>query len=76
MTLGIREIVFMLAIMGFAFWQRGWLRVVLSLCLIIWGAFSLQYDIKVAGPLLGIGVVLFLDAIIRKIQQSRQEQEV
>lgn len=74
MTLGIREIAFMLAMMGFAFWKRGWIRAILAVCLIIWGAFSLDYDIKVAGPLVGIGSILFFDAIVRMIKQSREQE--
>jgi len=74
MTLGIREIVFMLAIMGFALWKNGWIRAILSVCLVIWGVFSLEYDIKVAGPLLGIGSILFFDAIVRMIKQSREQE--
>ncbi len=66
--LGIPQMIVILALLGFALWKQGWLRVVLSLCIIIWGAFAVSYDIKIAAPLIGIGAVLFIEAILRQIQ--------
>jgi hypothetical protein len=71
--LGILDIIFMLALVGFACWKGGWVRVLLSVCIVIWGAYAIQYDIKVAGPMLAVGMVLFIMEII-KVWQSRQEK--
>lgn len=73
--LGIPQMIVILALLGFALWKQGWLRVVTSLCLIIWGTFALQYDIKIAAPLVGIGTVLFLMATMNLVAQSRQSRE-
>ena len=72
-SLGILDIIFMLALIGFALWKTSWVRVILSLCVIIWGTFAMAYDIKVALPLLAIGTVLFFMGILRIIQQRRSE---
>ena len=63
--LGLPQMLLLLAMMGFAMWKRGWLRVILSICLIIWGAFATQYDYKIAAPLLSVGTLLFIDAVMR-----------
>lgn len=73
--LGIPQMVVILALMGFALWKQGWLRVILSLCLIIWGAFAIQYDIKIAAPLLAIGTVLFIRATLNLIAKYRATRE-
>lgn len=72
--LGIPQMIVILALMGFALWKQGWLRVILSLCLVIWGAFAMSYDIKIAAPLTGIGVILFVAGTFRLIQQSRERE--
>ena len=71
--LGILDIIFMLALIGFALWKKGWIRIILSICIMVWGTFSLQYDIKVAAPLLAAGSVLFIQAILKQIQQAREQ---
>jgi len=73
--LGIPQMIIILALLGFALWKQGWLRVILSLCLIIWGVFALPYDIKVAAPLLAIGAVLFFMGILNEIQKSQSSTE-
>jgi len=73
--LGIPQMIVILALLGFALWKQGWLRVVTSLCLVIWGAFALQYDIKVAAPLVGIGAVLFIMGTMNLITQYREREE-
>jgi len=73
--LGIPQMIIILALMGFALWKQGWLRVILSLCLIIWGVFAIESDIKVAAPLLAIGSVLFFMGILNEIQKSRSSTE-
>jgi hypothetical protein len=71
----IIDIVLILALCFFALWKTGWIRIVTSLCLIIWGAFALQYDIKIAAPLIGIGAVLFIMAVMNLISRSKQRRE-
>jgi hypothetical protein len=73
--LGIPDIVFMLALLGFAFWKKGWIRIILTICIIIWGVFAVQYDIKVAAPLLTIGIVLFIMSIMNLIGRMREERD-
>jgi hypothetical protein len=71
MTLLI-EIIFIIALCGFALWQRGWIRILLSICIVIWGVFITAQDIKIAAPLLVIGSVLFIQAIVVQIQGARE----
>jgi len=72
--LGIPQMIVILAMMGFALWKQGWVRVLLALSLIIWGAFSMAYDIKIAAPLIGIGSILFFSGIFRLIQNARNQE--
>lgn len=72
--LGIPQMIVILALLAFALWKQGWIRVILSLCLIIWGAFAMGYDIKIAAPLTGIGAVLFFMATLQLIQSSRAKE--
>jgi hypothetical protein len=71
--IGILDILFMLALVGFACWKGGWIRVLLSVCIVIWGAYCIPYDIKVAGPMLAVGTVLFFVEIMN-VWKSRQER--
>jgi hypothetical protein len=73
--IGLPQIIFALALCGFALWKTGWVRVLLALCIIIWGVFTMPYDIKIAAPLLAIGTVLFVMATINLIGRMRQERE-
>jgi len=57
------QISVIIALMAFALWKQGWLRAILSLGLIIWGAYMTTYDMKVAGPLIGISAFLFFTSI-------------
>ena len=72
---GIINIMFAVALMGFAFWKKGWLRVMLSLSLVIWGTFAMQYDVKIAAPFLAVGTLLFILAIFQLITASREAAE-
>lgn len=72
--LGVPEMIVILALLGFALWKQGWFRVILSVCLIIWGAFAMSYDIKIAAPLVGIGTMLFIMATFRLIQNDRERE--
>jgi len=71
-SLGILDIVFVLALIGFALWKTRWIRVILSICVVIWGVFATPYDIKVAAPLLAIGIVLFIVGILSVIKSYRE----
>lgn len=71
--IGLPAIVFAVGLCGFALWKRGWIRVILALSVVIWGAFAMPYDIKVAAPLLAMGAILFFMGILRMIEQRRQE---
>lgn len=73
--IGLPEIIFALGLCGFALWKTGWIRVLLSICIIIWGTFAMSYDIKIAAPLVGIGAVLFIMATINLIGQYKQSRE-
>jgi len=70
--IGLPEIILVVALLGFALWRKGWSRIILSICIIIWGTFALSYDIKVAAPLIAVGVVLFIEATLRQIQHARE----
>lgn len=73
--IGIPEAIIVVALLTFAILRKGWIRVLLSVAIVIWGAFFIAYDVKIAGPLLGVGVVLFLTEIIGIIQQTRETTE-
>ena len=59
----LMQISVIIALMFFALWKRGWLRAILSLSLITWGAFMTPYDMKIAAPLIGVGTLLFFTSI-------------
>jgi hypothetical protein len=73
--LGIPQMIMILALLGFALWKQGWLRVILSACLLIWGTFAMEYDIKVAAPLIGLGAVLFIMGTMNLVTQYREREE-
>ena len=70
---GILNTLFVLALLFFALWKTGWIRIVLSICIIIWGAFAMDSDIKVAAPLLGVGTMLFIMEVTNMVRQSREQ---
>jgi len=70
-AIGLSEIVFILGLCAFALWKTGWIRTVLSICIIIWGVFAMPYDIKIAAPLTSVGVILFIIAVLNHIKQYR-----
>lgn len=57
-----------LALCGFALWKHSWIRLILSLCIIAWGAWAISYDIKVAAPLISLGAVLFFEVVIDRVR--------
>jgi len=60
---GIAEIIFALGLIGCAFWKRGWLRLLLSICIILWGVWAVEFQIIIGAPMIAIGVVLFILAL-------------
>ena len=72
---GLPQVIFVLGLLGFALWKTRWIRVLLSICLIIWGAFAMPYDVKIAAPLTFIGTMLLVMSTLNLISQSRQRRE-
>ena len=64
-------LLFPMGLLGFALWKRGWLRILLSICIIIWGIYAVSYDIRIAVPFIAIGPILFIQEIISQIQHAR-----
>ena len=73
--MGISSMVFAIALVGFGFWKKGWIRVLVAICIIVWGAFAMDYDIKVAAPLIAIGSVLFFMGTLKLIANYRAARE-
>lgn len=72
---GLPQVIFVLGLLGFALWKTHWIRVLLSICLIIWGVFAMPYDIKIAAPLVAIGTMLLVMGTMNMISQYRQSRE-
>ena len=72
-ALGIPQMILILAMLGFALAKQGWIRVILSLCLIVWGAFAIPIDVKIGAPLVSIAAVLFFMGTFKLIQNAREE---
>jgi len=62
--LGIPQVLIIITLLFFALWKQGWIRVILSIGLIIWGAFAMPYDVKIAVPLVSIGAMLFFMSVL------------
>lgn len=62
---GLPEILFVLGLVGFALWKRAWLRILLSICIILWGVFASGYDMLYGAPLIAVGSVLFFLALMK-----------
>ena len=69
--LGVPQMLFVVALCGFALWKRGWLRAVLAVCIITWGAFAVAYDVRVAAPLLALGIILVALGLYQEIGTER-----
>jgi len=63
--LGIPQVLFAVGLCGYALWKKGWIRILLAICLILWAAFAMPYDIKIAAPLLSVGIVLLTMATLK-----------
>lgn len=68
---GLPQVIFILGLLGFALWKTHWIRVILAICLIIWGAFAMSYDIKIAAPLVTAGAMLFIIGILNLIEKYK-----
>lgn len=68
---GIPEVILVVSFLGIAAWKRTWIRVILSLGVIILGAFSISYDIRIGATLVSIGSILFIMGILNLIKQYR-----
>jgi len=72
---GIVNMMFAVALMGFGFWKKGWLRVLFATSLIIWGAATMPHDIKIAAPFVGVGTLLFFMAIFQLVTSYRESRK-
>ncbi|MCK4714241.1 MAG: hypothetical protein KAT35_01595 [Candidatus Aenigmarchaeota archaeon] len=63
--IGLPALIFVIGLCVFAFWKKGWIRILLAVCIIIWGAFAIPYDIKIALPLVAGGTLLFMLSIFQ-----------
>lgn len=68
---GIPEVILVVSFLGIAAWKKTWIRVILSLGVIILGAFSISYDIRTGATLVSIGSILFIMGILNLIKQYR-----
>jgi hypothetical protein len=50
--------------LGLALWKKGWVRTVLSLCIVIWGAYYAGIDMKMAAPMIAAGMILFFSSVL------------
>ncbi len=73
--LGLPALVFVIGLCVLAFWKKGWFRVLLAVCIIIWGAFAIPYDMKIAVPLIAVGTLLFTISIFQ-LATGRMDQEI
>ena len=71
--IGLPAIVFAVGLCGFALWKKDWIRLLLSICILTWGVFAMPYDVKIAAPLIGVGIVLFFMGLFRIIRTQREE---
>lgn len=72
---GIPEVLIVIALLTIAIWKKGWIRILLAGCIIVWGVFFMPYDIKMAVPLMAVGTVLFIQGILTQIQSAREATE-
>lgn len=74
-NMSLIQILFIVALLAIAIWQKGWLRVIPAIAIITWGAASIAYDVKIGIPLIGLGLVLFILGLVKLIEGYRQSQE-
>lgn len=68
---GIVNMMFAVSLMGFGFWKKGWLRVMFSASLVIWGAATMPHDMKIAAPFIAVGIMLLFMAIFHLMSEYR-----
>ena len=68
---GIAEIIFVSVLVILACWKKEWLRLLLAICIIIWGVFASEYLLLIGIPLIVIGCVLFFLALF-KVWRGRE----
>lgn len=66
--IGIPNIFFVVALCFFALWKTTWIRVLLAVCIIVWGVFAIPYDVKIGVPLVAMGAVLTTVGIANIVQ--------
>jgi uncharacterized membrane protein HdeD (DUF308 family) len=71
--IGVPSLVFAIGLCGFALWKKDWIRVLLAICVIMWGIFAMTYDVKIAAPLIAIGSVLFFTGILHMKEMGLTE---
>lgn len=71
----IPEVIIVSVLLICALWKSGWIRIILCLGVIIWGIFFMPYDAKVAAPLLGVGVILFIREAMTLYRNMRRVPE-
>lgn len=71
--IGLVDIILVLALCAFALWKTGWIRIIVSIPIVIWGVFALSYDMKVGGTLIALGFILFIMATLAKTGRIRSE---
>ena len=69
---GIPEAIIVVALLTFAILRKGWIRILLSICIVIWGVFFIAYDVKIAAPLLAVGTILAVQAIWALATQGKE----
>ena len=62
---GLPQIIFIIALCFFALWKTSWIRLLLAICILIWGVWAVPYDIKIGAPLIAIGTVLFFLSLMK-----------
>lgn len=71
---GILYVLLILAFIGFALWKRSWVRIILSICIIVWGIAAMSDDVKIAAPIIGLGTLLFISGIMNAIKGGHKEE--
>ena len=73
---GIVNMMFAVSLMGFAVWKTGGLRILMAVSLSVWGVFMAGYDMKIAAPFIGVGVLLFIMALFQLVTAARETRGV
>jgi hypothetical protein len=74
--IGLANIIFVLGLLGFSLWKKQWIRVLFSICILMWGAFAIQYDVKIAAPLIAAAAILLISGIFELMRQREVRYDV